>query len=91
MTGKRGELGVTEDYVARVGRNLIENRAVGDTELSGVQGGAYCSGMIDLGICFPNRPGRTAGPWRPIVPSVPGRVGMGSRVRHPSSIFTVGL
>jgi len=45
-----------------------------------------------LGIgSVPNRPVRTAGPWRPIVPSVPGGVGMDGRARRPSSISTAGL
>jgi len=35
----------------------------------------------------PNSPVRTAGPWRPIVPSVPGGVGMDGRARRPSSPF----
>ena len=39
----------------------------------------------------PNRPVPSAGPWRPIVPSVPGGVGMDGRARRPSSILTAGL
>jgi len=39
----------------------------------------------------PNRPVRTAGPWSPIVPSVPGGVGMDGRARRPSSPFPESL
>ena len=39
----------------------------------------------------PNRPGRTAGPWRTIVPGVPGRVGTDGRAKRPSFIKTAVL
>jgi len=39
----------------------------------------------------PNRPVRTPGPWRPIVPSVPGRVGKDGQARRPSFVNTPGL
>ena len=39
----------------------------------------------------PNRPGRTAGPWRAIVPGVPGKVGADGRARRPSFIKTAVL
>ena len=39
----------------------------------------------------PNRPVRTPGPWRPIVPSVPGRVGKDGQARRPSFVNTAGL
>ena len=39
----------------------------------------------------PNRPVRTPGPWRLIVPSVPGRVGKDGRARRPSFVNTAGL
>ena len=47
-----------------------------------------CLGLI---TSVPNRPVRTPGPWRPIVPSVPGRVGKDGRARRPSSIMTAVL
>ena len=39
----------------------------------------------------PNRPVRTLGPWCPIVPSVPGRVGKDGQARRPSFVNTAGL
>ena len=42
-------------------------------------------------ISVPNRPVRTPGPWRPIVPSVPGRVGKDGQARRPSFVNTAGL
>ena len=39
----------------------------------------------------PNRPVRTPGPWRPIVPSVPGRVGKDGLAKRPSSKMTAVL
>jgi len=39
----------------------------------------------------PNRPVRTPGPWRPIVPSVPGRVGTDGQARRLSFVNTAGL
>jgi len=40
---------------------------------------------------IPNRPVRTPGPWRPIVPSVPGRVGKDGWARRSSFVNTAGL
>jgi len=42
-------------------------------------------------LSVPNRPVRTPGPWRPIVPSVPGRVGKDGWARRPSFVNTPGL
>ena len=50
-----------------------------------------CNPYTPLTISVPNRPVRTPGPWRPIVPSVPGRVGKDGRARRPSSIMTAVL
>jgi len=47
-----------------------------------------CAVVLDS---VPNRPGRTAGPWRAIVPGVPGRVGTDGRARRPSFIKTAVL
>ena len=44
-----------------------------------------------IGTSVPNRPVRTPGPWRPIVPSVPGRVGKDGRARRPSLLNTAVL
>ena len=44
-----------------------------------------------LAFSVPNRPVRTPGPWRPIVPSVPGRVGKDGQARRPSFVNTAGL
>ena len=47
--------------------------------------------LVVEAVSVPNRPVRTGGPWRPIVPSVPGGVGMDGEARRPSSILTAGL
>ena len=43
------------------------------------------------GGSVPNRPVRTTGPWRPIVPSVPRRVGKDGRAWRPFLINTAVL
>jgi len=80
------------DMVGDGGKTALDDRIAGELSSEAAALGSSPAAMnMPHTLSVPNRPVRTPGPWRPIVPSVPGRVGKDGWARRPSFVNTAGL